>query len=69
MVFINEHENPPSSAGGGGRFQVPHGNPLPPPFASITTPMFFQNVPTPKTTTVSPYGNFLDISFKDQKLL
>jgi hypothetical protein len=31
--------------------------------------MFIQNVPTPKTTTISPYGNFLDISSKEQKLL
>jgi hypothetical protein len=31
--------------------------------------MYFQSVPTPKTTTVSPYGNFLDISTRDQKLL
>ena len=34
---------------------------------SFTTPMFIKNIPT-KTTTVIPYGNFLDISFKEQKL-
>ena len=31
--------------------------------------MFIQNVPTPNTLTISPYGNFLDISSKEQKLL
>ncbi len=31
--------------------------------------MYFQYVPTPKTTTVIPYSNFLNISTKDQKLL
>jgi hypothetical protein len=31
--------------------------------------MYFQSIPTPKTATVSPYGNFLDISTRDQKLL
>jgi hypothetical protein len=52
--------------GGGG---VPPG--LPPiPFGSVTTsPIFIQSVPTPKSTTVSPYGNFLDVSLKDQKML
>ena len=34
-----------------------------------TSPMFIQSVPTPKSSTVSPYGNFLDISSKDQKAL
>jgi hypothetical protein len=52
--------------GGGG---VPPG--LPPiPFGSVaTSPMFIQSVPTPKSTTVSPNGNFLDVSSKDQKML
>jgi hypothetical protein len=31
--------------------------------------MYFQSVPTLKTATVSPYGNLLDISTRDQKLL
>ena len=34
-----------------------------------TSPMFIQSVPTPKSSTVSPYGNFLDIASKDQKTL
>ena len=36
---------------------------------SIKTPMYFKSVLTPKTTAVSPYGNFIDISSKEQKLL
>ena len=36
---------------------------------SFTISMFIQNTLTPKTTMVSPYGNFLDISSKEQKLL
>ena len=36
---------------------------------SIKTPMYFKAVPTPKTTAVSPYGNFIDLSSKEQKLL
>ena len=35
---------------------------------SQATPMFIQNIPTPKTVAVSPYGNFLDLSQKDSKL-
>ncbi len=31
--------------------------------------MYFKSVPTPKTTAVSPYGNFINVSSKDQKLL
>jgi hypothetical protein len=36
---------------------------------SVKTPMYFKSVPTPKTTAVSPYGNFIDVSSKEQKLL
>jgi hypothetical protein len=36
---------------------------------SVKTPMYFKSVPTPKTIAVSPYGNFIDVSSKDQKLL
>jgi hypothetical protein len=38
-------------------------------FGSVKTPMYFKSVPTPKTTAVSPYGNFLGVSSKKQKLL
>jgi hypothetical protein len=43
--------------------------PFPAGFGSAATPMYFKSVPTPKTTAISPYGNFLDISSKEQKLL
>jgi hypothetical protein len=43
--------------------------PFPTGFGSATTPMYFKSIPTPKTTAISPYGNFLDISSKEQKLL
>ena len=42
---------------------------FPPGFGSAATPMYFTSVPTPKTTAISPYGNFLDVSSKEQKLL
>ena len=38
-------------------------------FGSAKTPMYFKSVLTLKTTAVSPYGNFLDVSSKEQKLL
>jgi len=38
-------------------------------FGSVKTLMYFKSVPTPKTTAVSPYGNFIDVSSKEQKLL
>ena len=38
-------------------------------FGSVKTPMYFKSVPTPKPTAVSPYGNFIDVSSKEQKLL
>jgi hypothetical protein len=31
--------------------------------------MFFRTMPSPKTTIMSPYGNFLEINSKDQKTL
>jgi hypothetical protein len=34
----------------------------------MNTPMYIRNFPTPKTVTVSPYGNFLELSSKDSKL-
>jgi hypothetical protein len=36
---------------------------------SVKTLMYFKSVPNPKTTAVSPYGNFIDVSSMDQKLL
>ena len=45
------------------------GTAFPSEFGSVKTPMYFKSVPTPKTTTVSPYGNLLDVSSKEQKLL
>ena len=36
---------------------------------SVKTPMYFKSVPTPKTTAVSPYGNFIGVFSKEQKLL
>jgi hypothetical protein len=50
-------------------FQPPTGNPPTVTFGTQATPMYFQSVPTPKTATISPYGNFLDILTMDQKLL
>ena len=74
-MFYN-NETPPSPGGrnsstagiaGGSSFQVPQGNP--PTFGTCATLMLFQSVPTPKTTTVSPRRNFLNILSKDQKSL
>jgi hypothetical protein len=53
----------------GGGFQPPPGNPSTIIFGTQATPKYFQSVPTPKTTSVSPYGNFLGILTRDQKLL
>jgi hypothetical protein len=79
MAIDPNDPNGPSAGGGGG---VPQGvsgagaisgGTVHLPFASglssFATTMFIQSVLTPKTTTVSPYGNFLDISSKEQKLL
>lgn len=38
------------------------GPPLAAGLGSLATPLFFKNVPTPKTVTVGPYGNYFDIS-------
>ncbi len=57
--------SPRAGAGGGGA-AAPF---FPGGLGSFTTPIFIQNVPTHKTITISPYGNFLDISSKEQKLL
>jgi hypothetical protein len=46
-------------------FQPPTENPPTITFGTRATPMYFQTVPTPKTATVSPYGNFLDILTRD----
>ena len=57
------------TAGGSGG-GVATGSTVPPQgLGSIKTPMYFKSVLTPKTTAVSPYGNFIDISSKEQKLL
>jgi hypothetical protein len=60
----------PQGAGGTGAFGS---GTVPSLFAvglgSFATPMFIQNFLAPKTTMVSTYGNFLDISSKEQKLL
>ena len=45
------------------------GTAFPPGFGSARTLMYFKSVPTPKTTAVSPYGNFINFSSKEQKLL
>jgi hypothetical protein len=55
--------------GGSGGGATTNGTAFPSGFGSIKTPMYFKSVPTPKTTAVSPYGNFLDVSSKEQKLL
>ncbi len=48
-------------------FSAPPGNP--PGLGTLATPMYFRTMPTLKTTTMSPYRNFLDINIKDQKML
>jgi hypothetical protein len=53
----------------GSAFQPPTGNPPTITFGTRATLMYFQSVPTPKTATVSPYSNFINISTRDQKLL
>ena len=57
------------TAGGSGGGVMTGGNAFSFGFGSIKTPMYFKSVPTPKTTAVSPCGNFIDVSSKDQKLL
>jgi len=55
--------------GGSGGGTTTSGTAFPSGFGSVKTPMYFKSVPTPKTTAVSPYGNFLNVSSKEQKLL
>jgi hypothetical protein len=58
----------PSSQVGGVAFHLPPGKP--PGLGTQTTPMFFCTMPSPTRTAVtSPYGNFLEIDSKDQKML
>ena len=72
LLFISMAANdlsPPGSPGAGTIGSGAAAPLFPGGLGSSTTPMFIQNVLTPKTTMVSPYGNFLDISSKKQKLL
>ena len=48
------------TAGGSGGGVTTGGNAFSSGFGSVKTPMYFKSVPTPKTTAVSPYGNFID---------
>jgi len=57
------------TAGGSGGGMATGGTVPPQGLGSFKTPMYFKSVPTPKTTAVSPYGNFIDVSSKEQKLL
>jgi hypothetical protein len=57
----------PSSQAKGVAFQPPPGNF--PGLGTQATPIFFITMPSPRTTVTSPYGNFLDIDSKDQKML
>jgi hypothetical protein len=61
-----------SGAGGGtsgrGASLPSGGSSFPTGLGSMNTPMYIRNFPTPKTVTVSPYGNFLELSSKDSKL-
>jgi hypothetical protein len=57
------------TAGGSGGGVTTGGNTFSSVFGSVKTPMYFKSVLTPKTTAVSPYGNFIDVSSKEQKLL
>ena len=45
---------------------TPGGVTFPAGLGSYNTPMYIQNLPTPKTVSVTPYGNFLDLSKKDK---
>ncbi len=57
------------TAGGSGGGVMTGGNAFSSGFGcSIKTP-YFKSFPTPKTTAISPHGNFIDVSSKDQKLL
>jgi hypothetical protein len=64
-----DNNNGSTVSNGSGGFQPPPRNPPIVTFGTRANPMYFQSVPTPKTTTFSPYGNFLDILTRDQKLL
>ena len=57
------------TTGGSGCGTTTSGTAFPPGFGSAQTPIYFKFVPTSKTTAVSPYGNFIDFSSKEQKLL
>jgi hypothetical protein len=58
------------TAGGSGGGVTTGGNAFSSRFGcSVKTPMYFKSFPTPKMTAISPYGNFIDVSSKDQKLL
>jgi hypothetical protein len=57
------------TAGGSGGGVATGGTVPPQGLGSIKTPMYFKSVPTPKTTAVRPYGNFMDVSSKEQKNL
>jgi hypothetical protein len=57
------------TAGGSGGSVTTGGNAFSSGFGSVKTPMYFKFVPTPKTTAISPCGNFIDVSSQDQKLL
>ena len=57
------------TAGGPGGGVMTGGKAFSSGFGSVKTPMYFKSVPTPKTTAISPYGNFIDVSCKEQKLL
>jgi len=48
------------TASGSGGGVTTGGNTFSSGFGSVKTPMYFNSVPTPKTTAVSPYGNFIN---------
>ena len=55
-----------TGTGTGASGGTPGGVPFPAGLGSFNTPMYIQNLPTPKTVSVTPYGNFLDLSKKDK---
>ena len=65
---LGNNANDGTASGSGGDVMT-GGNAFPSGFGSVKTPMYFKSVPIPKTTAVSPYGNFIDVSSKEQKLL
>ena len=62
-------EDADGGTGGSGGGATTSGTAFPLGFGSVKTPMFFKPALTSNTTTVSPYGNFLNVSSKAQKLL